>query len=121
MRTCRSRAASATAALLVYRAVYYVLPWAVASLLLLAWATRRTPRRLDIARRFVAGLVGGGGLLIMLSTASPALLARLRCVERVIPLPLVEAGQLAAALAGLLLLVLARGLAQGYRAAVRRR
>ena len=33
------------------------------------------------------------------------------------PLPLVEAGQLAAAFAGLLLLVLARGLARGYRGA----
>ena len=37
------------------------------------------------------------------------------------PLPLVEAGHIAAALAGLLLLVLARGLARGYRAAFKPR
>ena len=110
---------SAAAALMAYRLIYYVVPWAVASLLLLAWVTRRAPRRLEVARRTVAGLVGGGGVLIMLSSASPALLARLELLERLIPLPLVEAGQVTAALAGLLLLVLARGLAQGYRAAFR--
>src|SRR6185295_16016961 len=74
---------------------------------------------LEIARRVVAGLVGGGGVLIMLSSASPALYARLPLLERFIPLPLVEAGHVAAALAGLLLLVLARGLGRGYRAALR--
>jgi phosphatidylglycerol lysyltransferase len=81
--------------------------------------TRRAPRRLEIARRSVAGLVGGGGVLIMLSSASPSLYARLSVLEQFIPLPLVEAGHLAAALAGLLLLVLARGLGRGYRAAFR--
>jgi phosphatidylglycerol lysyltransferase len=110
---------SAAAALMVYRIIYYVAPWAIASLLLLAWATERNPRRVEIARRIVAGLVGGGGVLIMLSSASPALHARLVLVQRFIALPLVEAGQLTAALAGLVLLVLARGLARGYAAAFR--
>jgi len=54
---------------------------------------------------------------MILSSASPALHARLILLERYVPLPLVEVGQLAAALAGLLLLVLARGLARGYRSA----
>lgn len=109
----------AAAVLTAYRLIYYVLPWAVASLLLLAWMSGRAPRRLEIARRIVAGLVGGGGVLIMVSSATPALYARLPAVERFVPLPLVEAGHVAAALAGLLLLVLARGLARGYRAALR--
>jgi phosphatidylglycerol lysyltransferase len=113
-------AQSATAATLaVYRLIYYVIPWAIASLLLLSWVTQRAPRRLEIARRVVGGLVGGGGVLIMLSSASPALYARLPLLERFIPLPLVETGHVAAALAGLLLLVLARGLGRGYRAAFR--
>ncbi len=111
---------SQTAAVLAaYRLTYYVIPWAIASLLLLSWVTLRAPRRLEIARRVVAGLVGGGGVLIMLSSASPALYARLPLLERFIPLPLVETGHVAAALAGLLLLVLARGLGRGYRAAFR--
>ncbi len=112
-------AAAAAAVVVTLRFVYYVLPWTVASLLLLAWATRRTKRRIEIARRVIAGLTGAGGLLIMLSSASPALHTRLAALEEIVPLPLVEFGQLAAAMAGLLLLALARGLARGYRAAFR--
>lgn len=110
---------SATAAALVaYRLVYYVLPWAAASLVLLTEATSRAPRHLEIARRVAAALVGGGGILIILSSASPTLHARVRALEQVIPLPLVEFGQVTAALAGLVLVVLARGLARGYRTAL---
>ena len=113
------RESATAAAVMAYRFVYYIGPWAIASLILLAWATRRSAQRRDIARRSIGGLVGGAGVLIMMSAASPALHARLLLLERVMPLPLVEAGQLAAALAGLLLLVLARGLVRGYRAAFR--
>jgi phosphatidylglycerol lysyltransferase len=108
----------ATAGLVAYRAIYYVIPWAAASLLLLSWATRRASRRLELARRIVAGLVGAGGVLMLLSTASPALHARLLLIQQAIPLPLVEASTITAALTGLLLLVLARGLARGYRTAL---
>jgi phosphatidylglycerol lysyltransferase len=100
-----------------YRVIYYIVPWSIASLVLLSWASRQSLRRVDVARRIVASLVGGGGVLIILSSASPALHARLILLERHVPLPLVEAGQVTAALAGLLLLVLARGLARGYRGA----
>jgi phosphatidylglycerol lysyltransferase len=110
---------TAAAALAAYRLIYYVAPWIVASMLLLAWVTRRTPHRLELARRIVAGLVGGSGVLVMLSAATPALMPRLVLLERSIPLPLVEMGSLVSALGGLLLLVLARGLARGYRAAFR--
>ncbi|MFN7916485.1 MAG: bifunctional lysylphosphatidylglycerol flippase/synthetase MprF [Vicinamibacterales bacterium] len=110
---------TAAAVLMAYRVIYYILPWAAASLLLLSWVTRRMTTRIEMARRVVASLVGGGGLLILLSAASPALYARLPMLERFVPLPLVEAGHFAAAMAGLLLLVLARGLARGYRAAFR--
>lgn len=105
------------AALGAYRFIYYVAPWFTASMVLLSWATRISSRRVDVARRITASLVGGGGVLMILSSASPALHARLVLLEEYVPLPLVEAGQLAAALAGLLLLVLARGLARGYRSA----
>jgi phosphatidylglycerol lysyltransferase len=113
--------ATGTAAAIVaaFRMVYYVAPWTGASLVLLSWATRRAQSRIEIARRVVAGLIGGGGILIMLSSASPALHARLLAIERIVPLPLVEFGQLAAAMTGLLLLTLAHKLASGYRAAFR--
>jgi len=105
------------AALTAYRFIYYIAPWFAASLVLLSWATRRSSRRVDVARRIIASLVGGAGVLIVVSSASPALHARLLLMERYVPLPLVEVGQLTATLAGLLLLVLARGLARGYTAA----
>jgi phosphatidylglycerol lysyltransferase len=110
---------AAAAMLLVYRAIYYVAPWILASLLMLSWASRRATKRLELARRTIAGLVGGGGLLMILSSASPAVHARLLMIERVVPLSLVEAGHVTAALAGVLLLVLARGLSRGYAAAHR--
>ena len=115
----RLSAPGATSAAIVgvFRFVYYILPWAIASLLLLSWATRRAQRRIELARRAIAGLTGAGGLLILLSSASPALHVRLLELERFVPLPIVELGQLTAAMAGLLLLALARGLARGYRAA----
>lgn len=113
-------AKSATAAvLLAYRAIYYVAPWAIASLLLLARATRDAPRRRELARRIVGGLVGGGGVIIILSAASPAVHARMLALERIVPLQLVEAGHLTAAMTGLLLMILARGLMRGYHAAFR--
>jgi phosphatidylglycerol lysyltransferase len=110
---------SAAAVLTAYRLIYYVLPWAAASLLLLSWVLRRAQKRIEVARRIIAGLVGAGGILIMVSSASPALYARLPLLEQFVPLTLVEAGHFAAAMAGLLLLVIARGLARGYRAAFR--
>jgi phosphatidylglycerol lysyltransferase len=109
---------AATAALIVYRLVYYIVPWAAASLVLLSWATRRTSKRVQFARRLVAGLVAAGGVLILLSTGSPALEHRLRLLEEIVPLPVVEVSHFAAAMTGLLLLVLARGLAKGYRGAL---
>ncbi len=109
---------AAAAALVAYRLIYYVLPWAAASLVLLSWATHRTSRRVELARRLLAGLVAAGGALMLLSTASPAMHARLVVLEQVVPLPVVEVSHIMAALTGVLLLVLARGLAKGYRAAL---
>ena len=106
-----------TAALAAYRFVYYIAPWFTASMVLLAWATERSAQRTALARRVIGALVGGAGVLIIISSATPALHARLIALERFVPLPLVEAGQMTAALGGLLLLALARGLARGYRAA----
>jgi phosphatidylglycerol lysyltransferase len=105
------------AALGAFRLIYYVVPWFTASIVLLSWATRVSSRRIDVARRIIASLVGGAGVVMILSSASPAIHARVVLMEYFLPLPFVEIGQLAAALAGLLLLVLARGLARGYASA----
>jgi phosphatidylglycerol lysyltransferase len=108
----------ATASLLAYRLIYYVVPWAMASLLLLSWATHRATKRLELARRILAGIVGAAGLLLILSAASFSLRARFALVNQFVPLPVVEVSHLAAAATGILLLVLARGMARGYAAAL---
>jgi len=71
-----------------------------------------------MARRMLAGLVAAGGALMLLSTASPGLSPRLSMLRQVVPLPIVEISHVAGALTGVLLLVLARGLAKGYRIAL---
>ncbi len=109
----------ATATIAAYRLIYYAVPWAGASLLLLTWVTHRTPRRIELARRVIAGIVGASGALMLLSVATPGLHSRLLLLERLVPLPLVEVGTFSAAVTGVLLLVIARGLSKGYRAAFR--
>ncbi len=107
-----------TAALLAYRLTYYIVPWAMASLLLLSWATHRATKRLELARRLMGGIVGAAGLLILLSAASFSIRSRFITVNELLPFPVVEVSHLAAAATGILLLVLARGMARGYRAAL---
>jgi phosphatidylglycerol lysyltransferase len=109
---------AATASLIAYRLIYYVIPWAMASLLLLSWATHRATRRLELARRLLAGIVGAAGLLILLSAASFSIRSRFALLNELVPLPVVEVSHLAAAATGILLLVLARGMSRGYRAAL---
>ncbi|HEV7735585.1 MAG TPA: bifunctional lysylphosphatidylglycerol flippase/synthetase MprF [Candidatus Binatia bacterium] len=107
------------AALLVYRGLYYILPWAAASLVLLRVAAGRGVRWVALSRGALATLVGGAGVMLLLSAASPATVHRLRRLEEWLPLSLVEASHVIATLTGVLLLVLARGLDKGYRTAHR--
>ena len=109
---------AATAALLAYRLVYYVLPWAIASLLLLSWATHRATKRVELARRIIAGIVGAAGLVILLSAASLSVPYRFDLLNALVPLGVAEVSHVAAAATGILLLVLARGMARGYTAAM---
>jgi phosphatidylglycerol lysyltransferase len=119
IRTLPLPASATAAALIAYRGVYYVVPWAAASLSLLAIAGRRGLRHAWVARRVMAALVALGGAVMLASVASPTLHDRARVLRDLVPLPLVEIGNIGAAAAGLLLLVLARGLARGYLVALR--
>ncbi len=108
----------ATGTLIGYRLIYYVIPWIMASLLLLSWATHRAVKRVELARRVIAGIVGAAGLLILLSAASFSIHWRIALLDEYVPLPVVEASHLAATATGILLLVLGRGIARGYAAAL---
>jgi phosphatidylglycerol lysyltransferase len=110
------------AALLVYRIVYYLLPLALALVLLLRHEHARWRRpavlalkagesmMVSLAPRAIALLVFLGGAILLLSGATPALPERMADIRGIVPLPFVEASQIAASLVGTLLLLLAPAL-----------
>ncbi|WP_447752336.1 bifunctional lysylphosphatidylglycerol flippase/synthetase MprF [Sphingopyxis fribergensis] len=107
------------AALLAYRVIYYLLPLLVAAFLL-AWHESKAWRRpvaqagqsllRELAPPLLAALVFAGGLILLLSGATPAEMSRMHALKHVLPLPFVEASHIAASLSGTLLLFLAPGL-----------
>ncbi len=107
------------AALVIYRAIYYLLPWCAATLLLLRRAVHEKVRWAGPARFLVALIVVLSGCIMLVSSATPMLAHRMKILQQIIPLPVLETSHLASAVVGLLLLVLARGLAKGYRHAFR--
>lgn len=109
------------AALIAYRLIYYLLPLAVA-VVLLAWnegAQHRGIGRLLASARTLASSVSplvlsaatflGGGMLL-LSGSLPALHARMGLLAGILPLPFIEASHVAASLVGTGLLLLTPGL-----------
>ncbi|WP_454798214.1 bifunctional lysylphosphatidylglycerol flippase/synthetase MprF [Novosphingobium lindaniclasticum] len=110
------------AALLVYRIVYYLLPLALALVLLVRHehARWRRPAALaaraaetmivGLAPRVIALLVFFGGAILLLSGTTPALPERMAAIRGVVPLPFVEASQIAASIVGTTLLLLAPAL-----------
>jgi phosphatidylglycerol lysyltransferase len=110
------------AALLAYRLVYYALPFGVALMLLSARELRQqrarltaawtwTQRSLDfVVPQAVALLVFGAGFMLLLSGATPAMSSRLAALDRFLPLSVLELSHLVGSAAGVLLLILARGL-----------
>lgn len=107
------------AALLIYRIIYYFLPWAAATLFLLRRAVHGKVRWAGPARLFVSLAVLFSGCVLLVSSATPALARRMRILEQFMPLPVLETSHVATALVGLLLFVLARRLMKGYRDAYR--
>ncbi|MBV6418346.1 MAG: Phosphatidylglycerol lysyltransferase [Steroidobacteraceae bacterium] len=119
--------------LLAYRALYYLAPLALAAAALLAHELHRqrtrlaqvrrtaggwiTPLLLPIAPQLIGVLVFVAGGVLLLSGATPGLDTRIRELRHVVPLPLLEVSHLAGSVAGVGLLVLARGLYRRLRAA----
>jgi len=111
-------------ALVVYRAVYYLLPLIVALLVLLADELHQ--RRGHAARvgaalgrmsdqltpRVLAAFTFLAGVVLLFSGATPAEAGRLTVLDRVLPLAVIEASHFLASVAGTGLLVLSQGLAR---------
>ena len=106
-------------ALVAYRAIYYLFPWLIACVLLLARGAKAGARWLSPVPAVLGLLVAGAGTVMLISTSSPAITHRLKELERWVPIGVVEVSHLFGVLAGLLLLLLARGVMRGYREAHR--
>lgn len=110
------------AALLAFRAIYYLLPLLLAAAGLLGFEAVRARARLQSASAraaalgrvvmppLAAALVLLGGLVLLFSSATPMLASRTQALRAWLPLPFVEASHLLASLTGLALVVLAHGL-----------
>lgn len=116
-------------ALVVYRAVYYLLPLSVGLVALVAdelWQRRQHVRRAGAAvgrlteqltPRALAVFAFLAGLVLLLSNATPAAAGRLAQLHRLLPLGVIEASHFLASIAGALLLLLSQGLARRLDAA----
>jgi phosphatidylglycerol lysyltransferase len=125
----QARAEALLASLVVYRAVYYLAPLLVATVLFAG--TELNAQRTRVAQlgrasgRYVASLapqivsvltfIAGGVLL--LSGLAPVLDARLDMFRRALPLPLVELSHLTGSVVGVALLILSRSLMERVAAA----
>jgi phosphatidylglycerol lysyltransferase len=116
-------------ALLLYRGIYYLMPLIIAAVMMGAY-------ELAAARTQVMGLVRfmgqgvsaiapwvlsliifGGGALLLFSGATPELPARLKWLTDFLPLPFLEISHFLGSLAGMALLLLARGIQRRLDAA----
>jgi phosphatidylglycerol lysyltransferase len=116
-------------ALVVYRAVYYLLPLAVAALGLAAdeiWQRRMHVARAGAALgrlteqltpRVLAAVTFLAGLVLLFSGATPAAAGRLELIDRLLPIGVIETSHFAGSIAGVALLVLSQGLARRLDAA----
>ena len=111
-------------ALIVYRAVYYLLPLSVALVVLVAdelsqrrtqaarvgaafdWLTEQLTPHVLALFTFLAGVV------LLFSGATPAAAGRLALLDRVLPLGVIEASHFLGSIAGAALLLLSQGLAR---------
>jgi phosphatidylglycerol lysyltransferase len=110
------------AALIAYRAIYYLLPLITSLALNTVVEVRSLHRPFRQVARAVAAVgdeIGpvlfgamsfGGGLMLLLSDATPALHTRLKLLVEFLPLPFIEASHLAASLVGTGLLLVAPAL-----------
>ncbi|MBC2772790.1 bifunctional lysylphosphatidylglycerol flippase/synthetase MprF [Rhizobium sp. AQ_MP] len=110
------------ASLVAYRAIYYVLPLVIAILVVTATELRQlssNPLAAGVARTagrlapiLLATLALVLGAMLVLSSVTPTPGGNLDILAGFLPLPLVEGAHLIASILGLMLVIVARGLAQ---------
>ena len=124
-----ARPSALLASLLAFRAIYYLLPLVLASLLLAAheaWMQRHRLRVAAgaarnwlsvIAPQTLGTLVFVAGAVLLFSGATPALHSRLELLTPIVPLSVLEVSHLLSSIAGLGLVILSRSLFRRVRLA----
>jgi phosphatidylglycerol lysyltransferase len=115
--------------LILFRAVYYLLPLGVAAVLLATHEVIRGKTMFAKLARAAGGWAPGvapvllsittfiGGMILLISGATPGLPSRMRLLSTLVPLGVIESSHFIASLTGALLLVLSRGLGRRLDAA----
>ena len=121
--------ADLVASLVLFRVIYYLGPFVLALLLLAFRELIEHQRPIALVAQRVGGSLRslfpkasalaafGGGAVLLLSGSTPSEMERLRFVRAFIPLPFVEASHLLGSIVGVLLLIVATGLARRLAAA----
>jgi phosphatidylglycerol lysyltransferase len=119
----------AVGALLLYRGIYYLLPLLIAAIMLGTFELAAARARVKGLARFMGRgvssiapwilslIIFAGGALLLVSGATPELPARLEWITDFLPLPFLEISHFLGSLAGVALLLLARGLQRRLDAA----
>ena len=116
-------------ALVAYRAIYYLIPFATAAAGLAAYElTKRRSSVVSVMRvagrwvptavpYFLSLTTFAAGVLLMFSGATPGIHARLRWLDAFFPLAVIEVSHFAASMAGVILILLANGIRRRLDAA----
>jgi phosphatidylglycerol lysyltransferase len=109
----------ATAHILLFRLVYYLMPWTGSLLVLYARFSGASDPLLRWQRRLLAAAVAVNAGLLLASAATPSIRERLQGLqERLgVPVDAVEASHALAVVSAVVMVFLIRGLLRGYRAA----
>jgi phosphatidylglycerol lysyltransferase len=107
------------AALLLYRFVYYAIPFLFASVVLAGKLVSTGRRTATAVRTALASYAFFCGAVLLASAASPSLADRSKLLQETVPLALVELSHGASILLGFVLILISRGLARGYRSSHR--
>jgi phosphatidylglycerol lysyltransferase len=116
-------------ALVIYRAIYYLVPLSIALVLLVGDEIRRRRAHAAKVRAYLGRLTERlapmvlatftfiGGLMLLFSGATPVAPGRLALINRLLPLTIIETSHVAGSAAGAALLLLSHGLARRLDAA----
>ncbi|MCL4222299.1 MAG: bifunctional lysylphosphatidylglycerol flippase/synthetase MprF [Phycisphaerales bacterium] len=110
-------ASDAAAHVLVFRGLFYLLPWSISLVVLYVYLVRRSTSAERWLRRVLAGALLANAIILLASAATPAVHERLRAMERWMPVGVFDASHGIAVVAAAWMLFLLRGVLRGYRAA----